>query len=156
MRKKQAITNNDDVVAALMKKAQELNDPELLAMATAMSEQKVKPKAKPKKKAVKSVKKVKVKPEPVVEKDEDDDGPKKLVKFSRWKPPSGPNKFVDDGKSCRDKEDEKIKKLKVITESKRPKFRLVRATCSVCERKVEVHPMYNTEFFRCEKCTIRN
>lgn len=77
------------------------------------------------------------------------------AKFRKYVPPKGPNKFVDDGKSCRDEEDERLKKLNVIVQSHRPEFRHVDVKCSDCGKKVSVHPMYNTEFFRCDQCVRR-
>jgi hypothetical protein len=162
MRKKQVITNGDDVISALMKKAQELNDPELLAMAASLSKKPKQIKKKATKKKPK-VQKVEIYEEPedeVVESvpkrkrtDDKSDDDKRAVRFSKYKPPKGPNRFQDDGITGRDAEDERLKKLGFNRGKTRPKFGLVQATCSNCGGKEKVHPMFNTEFFKCDKCS---
>lgn len=163
MRKKQVITNGDDVISALMKKAQELNDPELLAMANSLSN---KPKPTKKKAAKKKPTKKKL-VKPIVEEEVEEvenipvrkrtenkpDNEKRAVKFGKYQPPKGPNRFQDDGVTGRDAEDERLKKLGFNRGRIRPKFALVKSTCSNCGAKEQTHPMFNTEFFKCEKCS---
>jgi len=165
-KKKEIVINREDALVALKEKLG--NDPELLKLIGALTS--APPKAKkPATKKPKKSKKVEVveEIEPEVQDDEpefdsrgtrfksSDEPNKRAVKFRPLAKPSGPNLFKDDGKQCRDAEDERLKALNVVVKSERKTFSKVKVRCSNdgCNRSEVVHPMYNTEFFKCSKCT---
>lgn len=61
------------------------------------------------------------------------------------------NKFVDDGSEHKDVETPSVQ----LTERRRNPFKKVEQTCSTCGKKVEVHPQFAREFFKCDRCMRR-
>lgn len=65
-------------------------------------------------------------------------------------PPGRVNKFVDDGSEHKDLVN-KTPEI-TITERSRPKFALVKQSCSKCNKEFETNPAFKRDFFVCDRC----
>lgn len=88
--------------------------------------------------------------------DEDIEKPKRIAKSRYVDIGNFKNNFKDNGKLCRDPNDDILRAQNVVVKNERPPAQYKKVKCSSCDRRYRVPVGYvgsSSGYYRCDRCT---